>query len=190
MTEGTETPVLPEVVEENTITMIDGVPFYVTKDRYGEPAITHNIEITRINPMLLRMAMQAVHLPKRPNYETRLPSGRTETHPLDEVSAAENPRDQARWEAYSEEKEEAQGERTNVSMRATFYYGTKFSPPDNGWDDEQRMLGIDVPTQKELRKAHYLMSILTVGDMNGLMRAITRNMTASEEAVQAAEDSF
>lgn len=188
MTEATTIPTTESITTEK-----DGKPFYVTRDLYQvEGGQKENlwIEVAPINPMLLRMAMSAVKLPVRPTYEARTSGGRVELHPLDEVAAAENARDQAKWEMYTEERSEAQGARTDASMRATFFYGTKFTPPNTGWDVEQEMLGIPVPTQPELRKAHYLMSVLTLPDMNGLMRAITRGMGVSEEAISQAEGSF
>lgn len=183
---------VPTEVEVTLTVEKDGKTYYVTHNEYdldnGRGKLW--IELKPINPMLLRMAMSAVKIPKRPTYEAKTAGGRVEHHPLDEVSALDNPSDNARWQMYIEEREEAMGERTNASMRATFYYGTVMTPPNNGWDDEQEMLGIEVPSKPELRKAHYLMSTLTVADMNGLMRAITRNMGISEEGIEAAEDSF
>lgn len=193
-----ETILQPAVTVESTVTEIDGKPYYVTRGLYattsGPNPVKENllIELAPINPMLLRMAMSAVKLPQRPMYETRTSGGRTEKFPMDEEAAKANPRDQAQWDYYQEQHSEKQGERTDVSMRATFFYGTVFSPPETGWAEEQEMLGITVPPldKPELRKAHYLMSILTMPDMNGLMRAITRGMGVDETAVEAAEDSF
>lgn len=183
-----ETALKQEIIQEQLVIEKDGKSFYVTKDLYKGQHFW--IQVVPVNPMLMRMALVSVKMPKRPMYEARTGGGRVELHPLDEISSLENNLDKARWEVYEEERDEALSERTNASMRATFYYGTVFTPPDDGWDEDQRLLGIDVPANPELRKAHFLMSMLSMQDMQGLMRAITRSMGVSEEAIKAAEDSF
>lgn len=163
--------------------MYQGKRYYVLEDRNW-------VRLLDVNPLLVRMAMRAVKLPKRPTYSVTTMSGRVEVHPLDEESATASAQDQARWDVYTEERDEAIADRTDSSTRALFFYGTQFTPPDTGWDEQQEMLGIEVPVKAELRKVHYLMTVLSLPDLRGLLQAISRSMGIDETEVIKAEESF
>ena len=165
-----------EVIFENK-------PYYVLTDRQW-------VRLLDVNPMLIRMATRTIKLPTRPTYETKTMSGRTEKIPLDAEAAKDNPSDQAKWEVYLEEYDEANAERTDISTRAMLFYGTEFTPPDTGWEDKQAFIGIEVPTKPELRKVHYLSTEISLSDFRGLVNAIAKRMGVSEEQIAQAEDSF
>jgi hypothetical protein len=161
----------------------DGKDYYVTKDRLW-------IRLIAFNPLLVRKAMKGTELPKRPQYEAKTLGGRIERHPLDEVSAKDDPRDQARWESYLEEREEAITKRTDATTLALFAYGCDFEIPNTGWEVMQELIGIEIPTQPTLRKVHYLETVLDPSDLQGLLSALTRKMGVGEAEVKEAEDTF
>jgi hypothetical protein len=134
--------------------------------------------------------MKGTELPKRPQYEAKTLGGRIERHPLDEVSAKDDPRDQARWESYLEEREEAITKRTDATTLALFAYGCDFEIPNTGWEVMQELIGIEIPTQPTLRKVHYLETVLEPSDLQGLLSALTRKMGVGEAEVKEAEDTF
>jgi hypothetical protein len=161
----------------------DGKDYYVTKDRLW-------IRLIAFNPLLVRKAMKGTELPKRPQYEAKTLGGRIERHPLDEVSAQDDPRDKARWESYLEERDEAITKRTDATTLALFAYGCDFEIPDTGWEVMQELIGIEIPTQSTLRKVHYLETVLEPSDLQGLLSALTRKMGVGEAEVKEAEDTF
>jgi len=66
--------------------MYQGKRYYVLEDRNW-------VRLLDVNPLLVRMAMRAVKLPKRPTYSVTTMSGRVEVHPLDEESATATAQD-------------------------------------------------------------------------------------------------
>lgn len=163
--------------------MFEGKRYFVLEDRQW-------VRLLEINPLLIRSAMKGIKLPKRPTYKTTTASGRVEYLPLDEVSAADNPLDQAKWDMYIEERDEAQAERTDASTKALFFYGTQFTPAETGWAEEQEELGIEVPVKPELRKVHYLSNCISLRDLKGILAAISKGLGIDESEVIKAEESF
>ena len=182
-----EGAVYQEVVNENVevygLVTKDGVDYYVTKARIW-------IKLLEFNPLRIRKAMSKLTIPKRPMYEAVTMGGRKEQHPLDEVSAADNPHDKARWEMYLEERDEAINKRTDAMTLVLFAYGVDYEIPDTDWETMQTLVGIDIPTDPKLKKVHYLETELDPTDLQGLLAVLTRRFGVTEEEVKEAEETF
>ena len=148
------------------------------------------VKVTPIPPMLLQKVMNSVPLPKRPTYETKTISGRTEDWPMDEESAAQTPHGKARWDFFQEETTAAQARQNEQVTMAAFLFGTECEIPEDGWDEMQAFLGLEVPTQPDQRRAHYLATELPAEDIAGLMQAVMGQLQLPEELVADAEASF
>lgn len=149
-----------------------------------------SVKVTPIPPMLLQKVMNSVPMPKRPTYEARTISGRTEEWPMDEESAKDSPNGVARWEYYQEETVAAQASQNEKVTMAAFLFGTECEIPENGWDKKQEFLGIEVPDDPDQRRAHYLATELTATDIAGLLQKVMGQLQLPEELVADAEASF
>jgi len=151
------------------------------------------VKIKKVPPMILQKVMNQVKMPERPMYETApTVSGRTEVWPLDADSAEQTEHGKARWDYYLEQLESAQAVQNENVTRACFAFGTECEIPEDGWDEIQEELGIEVPPKEKanLRKAHYLMTELGAEDIAELMAMIMRNMSLPEEITTEATASF
>lgn len=149
------------------------------------------ITIKKVPPMFLQKVMNSVELPKRPTYETKTISGRTEIWPMDKDAAAQTEHGVARWEYYQEELERARNTQNERVMSAAFLLGTECDVPDDGWEKRQQFLGLDVPDDPDARRAHYLMTELPSEDIAELMSRIFRSIEGvPEELINDAEASF
>jgi hypothetical protein len=148
------------------------------------------VQISRVDPMFIQRVINSVKMPKRPTYEVKTLSGRTETHLMDEASATETPGGEDIWKQYSDELTQATNEQNSRLMNALFYMGAKFDVPDDGWESKWNFLGIDVPEKTQERVAFYLTSELATEDTIGLMTAILRLTGVPEESLREAQDAF
>ena len=148
------------------------------------------IEVKKVDPALIQKVMRGIKMPQRPVYEAKTFSGRMEYHPLDEDSAAQTPGGQAKWDFYQEQLAEAQTEQNDRVIRALFLYGTDCVIPENGWAERHEFLGMNVPDDPDMRRAHYLSSELPAEDLAGLTSAIMKMTGVSEEAIADAEAAF
>lgn len=158
------------------------------------------LRIKAVDPMIIMKARDAVKPPSRPTYQTKTATGKVETFPMDEESAADpaTPSGKARWESYQEEKQDALLRQGLSVMRAWFYYGAEWLDPMPDWDwiEEQQALEIEVPSHtnpridEKLKKAHYLATKLGSKERERLMSLISRKGGVSEEAIAEAEAAF
>jgi len=149
------------------------------------------IKISSIPPMLLQKVMSSVKMPERPTYEAKVGfSGRVEIWPLDEVSAKETEHGVTRWEYYDEVKTQQQAIQNDRITAAAFLFGTECEIPENGWDKRQEYLGLEIPTDPDQRRAHYLATELSAKDVADLMQAVLGTLQIPEEAIADAEGSF
>lgn len=148
------------------------------------------IEVFKVSPTLVQKVIQSVKLPKRPTYETRTFSGRVEVHPMDEVVAQQTPGYQGLWDQYVEDKAQAEADRNERLASVLLSRGTRYTLPDTGWVDEHEAMGLEVPTEPNMRRAHYLAVELDPEDLNDLVKEILRLTGITEERIKEAEDSF
>lgn len=162
------------------------------------------VTIKSIQPLLLNKVLRSVKVPKRPTYTTVTVTGKEQEHPMDEESAAETPGGKAMWEYYEEMKEEAQAEQNDRMTTAIFAMGSDFSFSDLpkvrndetgemepwNWEAEHSLLGIDVPAEPRLKKAHLLSTSLEADEISSLTTKIMKKSGVDEEAVKEAEESF
>lgn len=148
------------------------------------------VTVKQIPPMLLQKVMNSVKMPDRPTYETKTFTGRTEIWPLDEVSAEQEPHGESRWEYYNDIKTERQNDQNERVTMAAFLFGTECEIPENGWDKKQAFLSIEVPTNPDERRAHYLATELSAKDVAGLMTKVMGTLQLPEGVVDEAEGSF
>ena len=149
------------------------------------------VTILPIPPMLLQKVMSSVEMPKRPMYEAKVGFGsRTEEWPMDELSAEQTEHGRTRWEYYEEQLTFSQSKQNEKVTMAAFRFGTACEIPEDGWAVKQEFLDIEVPTEPDMRRAHYLATELSATDVAGLMAAVMRTLKLPEELVADAEASF
>ena len=105
-------------------------------------------------------------------------------------SAKESPHGEVRWQYYEEETVAAQSAQNEKVTTAAFLFGTECEIPEDGWDIKQEFLGLEVPTDPDMRRAHYLATELPAEDIAGLMQAVMGQLQLPEELVADAEASF
>lgn len=151
------------------------------------------VEIRQPDPeFLVKMqgVFTAVKMPSRPKYYARTMSGKMEEHFMDELAAHQTPGGEKQWAFYQERLREAKTEQNQNVALAIMFYGTDFAPPEDGWEDEQFFLGIQVPQNKEQKKAHFLASMISQEDIAEIVNKVMRRAGMDEETVKQAEDSF
>lgn len=152
--------------------------------------VGQRIKPLRVNPSLVQRVISSVKLPPRPVYETKTFSGRVETHPMDEVSAAQTPGGDGIWQQYLEDKKEANLKRNERLAAVLFSRGTEYTLPNNQWESEHEALGIEVPTEPGLKRAHFLATELEPEDINDLITEILRLTGVTEDKIKEAEATF
>lgn len=164
------------------------VDFHVIK---SGPAKGLHVKLLPVQPMLLNKVMTSVQVPRRPTYETRTISGKTQLLPMDEKASKETPGGEVLWTYYLEETESALSEQNNRVVNAILVMGTEFDVPSTGWQDIQIAMGISIPTDKNLLRAHYLLTmIVDPAELNEIISKIMRLTGVSEEVIAQAEGTF
>lgn len=149
------------------------------------------IKLRRIQPLIINKVMESVELPERPTYETRTISGRIEKHPMDSASAKQTPGGEEVWKTYLDETERALVKQNTRSLTAIFVMGTDFEVPNDGWEEFQVALGIDVPDNKDLRRAHFLLTQIEDADeITDITSKIMRLTGVNETIISQAEGAF
>jgi hypothetical protein len=150
------------------------------------------IEILPVEAMKIKKARDLVKIPRRPTYEVSLPSGKVDNYPLDALAAEQlGPQHVSRWLYYLEERREAVNEQNDAIARTIFFYGTRLKTlPDDGWEEMQSLNGFTIPTQPDLKRAHYLVTELNAGDVSDLITSIMKLSGVTEDEIKEAEDTF
>lgn len=155
------------------------------------PIAGTRIKLLPVQPMLLNKVMISVAIPKRPTYETKSISGKVQVHPMDEKAAKETPGGETMWMYYQEETESALSEQNNRVVTAIMVMGTECVVPQTGWQAKQKALGLDIPEDPDLLRAHYLLThISDPAELNEIISKIMRLTGVSEEVISQAEGSF
>lgn len=162
--------------------------FHIVK---SGPIAGLRIKLVPVQPMLLNKVMGSVEVPRRPTYETRSISGKVQNLPMDEKASKETPGGEVLWIYYIEETERALTEQNNRVITAILVMGTEFDVPESGWQGKQIALGITIPTDPDLLRAHYLLTNITdPAELNEIVAKIMRLTGVSEEVIAQAEGSF
>lgn len=150
------------------------------------------IKLKPVQPMLISKAMDSVEVPKRPTYETKTASGKVQVQPYDEKVAEETEGGKTIWTYYQEELQRALGEQNNKVVTAILAVGTEFEIPAGGsWREDQEALGIPIPTNPILLRAHFLLTVLEdPAELNDITAKIMRLTGVSEEVIRQAEGTF
>ncbi len=148
------------------------------------------IEVFKVSPTMVQKVISAVKTVKRPTYETRTFSGRVEIHPMDKLVAEQTPGYQGVWEQYLEDKAEVDAERNERLATLLLSRGTRYNVPTDGWEEEHEALGLVVPTEPNVKRAHYLAVELDPDDLNDLVKEVLRLTGITEEKIKEAEASF
>lgn len=182
----TNDPSLHRQLEDQAIIAEPVYPEYTVLEKHKIRVRTRAIDL-----MKLKLVRNKFKLPDLPTYTAKLPSGKTEEIQMDEVAAQDNSLDSARWNTYITRKKEAEENQNDKIVITIFFLGTEILDPlPDGWDVEQELLGIDIPTHPEMRKAHFLMTETTQGDIKELMRCIMGKSGVTEKDVAVAEEAF
>lgn len=150
------------------------------------------LTLVPIPPMLLEKVRGSVKYPPIPQYETKTAAGNIEKFNHDE-STLQTDADKAAWAEYTAAKREADRLLNERVMRALFLKGIALDmPADDEWIKEQEFMGIEIPTDPQERKLHYIQTEILASseDMVGIMSDIMRLTGVEEAVVQSAEDSF
>lgn len=151
------------------------------------------VEIRQPDPEFLvkmQSVFTAVKIPKPPKYYARTLSGKMEEHYMDELASKQTPGGETQWANYQERLREAKTEQNQNVALAIMFYGTDFTLPLDGWEDDQMFLGIIVPQNKDQKKAHFLVSEIDQEDIASIITKVMRSAGMDEETVKEAEDSF
>lgn len=149
------------------------------------------VKIHAVSPILIQKVSARYQSPKRPTYEAQTVGGNVELHPMDEQSARETPGGLAVWKNYLEEKERAESQQNAAVTQFILAKGTKMDQlPDDGWEEMQELFGVEIPTNPDLRRAHYLSTELGPDEMKYLIEQIMALSGVSQTAIDEAENSF
>jgi hypothetical protein len=156
------------------------------------------VRVRRIKPLLLQTITNSIKVPARPTYTVTTMSGNTEEHPLDEISAQDNERDQARYNAWLMARREALEERERLLINAMLRFGLSYKMPASGpiydefaeWMSLMGELGVMMPMDPERQFFEFIKAELDADDITQLVKLITNASGVSEEAIEEAEKSF
>lgn len=151
------------------------------------------LKLKPVEAMKIKMVQDGFKMPEAPTYTTVSPSGKGQTYKHDEVSAAESgPQEAARYASYLQEYRKVLEDQNLRVTRAIMFYGTELLTPlpDDGWDEMQRLNGIDVPEHKEMKRAHYLCTEISNVDLQVLLRLIMAKSGVTEEEIASVEAMF
>lgn len=159
------------------------VPYYTTENGL-------KIKLKKIDPLLIKRVADSVPTPVRPTYEAKTMSGRIEVHPMDEQIAKDVEGGELQWAFYQEELARTDGQRFERLLNVMFMKGTECELPNDGWEEEDAMLGLFVPDHPDQKRSHYLMTHLGQEDVARLQIEILRLTGVPEETIQEVEASF
>lgn len=181
---------MKKAVEGEVISPEDDLTIHVLKNGKYKGL---TVEIMRPEPeflMKMQKVFQAVKMPKPPKYYARTLTGRMEEHYMDQKAAEQTEGGMEQWASYQTLLREAKAEQNEKVTLAIMYFGTKFTVPEDGWEEEQVFLGIEVPQEKNQKRAHFLSSVIDAEDMAAIMSKVMRRSGIDESVVKEAEDSF
>jgi len=128
-----------------------------------------------------------------PTYTVTTATGDVETHVHDEASISTE-EEKVAWAAYKAAQEQLTNETNERVSRAMLSLGVVVDDPPDGWADDMRYLGLEVPEDpRELRSFYLEMEILkTPADLMNAIIAITRLSADGmpQEALESAEALF
>lgn len=151
-------------------------------------------------PMLLDEIRKAHPFPKRPTYTEHLAGGATQEVEITDKDAANWAKNDPdtwaehaeKWAAYGQERDEVQEKLNDRLWQAVMRRALIVElPEDDGWIQDQEMLGLTVPKDAREQRVHYIRTEV-IGGMRDVLRltAIANGSDLSEEAVSLAETSF
>lgn len=152
-----------------------------------------HLTLRPVNQFLVTRLRQSVKLSEPPTYTITTAAGTTETHPHDEETIKDaTDAEKAAWEAYQQENRVKVAEYNERFTRMLILKGVVDDPPINGWIEEQREFGIDVPDDPKDLKVHWLTTeaIGTTGELPELLGEILRLGGLNGEALREARESF
>lgn len=151
-------------------------------------------------PLLLEEVRKANPIPGRPTYTETLAGGATQEVEISEAEAAAwqqtDPESWAEhaetWATYERERDAAQELLNDRIWQAVKARAIRVElPADDGWMEDQRELGLAVPTDPRKLRLHYIQTEV-IGGMPDIWKitAIANGADISEEALSLAEASF
>lgn len=159
------------------------------------------VRLRPVSPVLIQSLQKAVERELRakglpldaPTYTVRTDTGDVETHVHDEHSLTTD-EERAAWTAYQEAQGQLTAETKARMSKALLMIGAVVEDPPEGWADEMRYLGVELPDDpRELRYSYLQLEVLkTPADiMNALVGIMRLSMEgAPKEALDAIEDLF
>lgn len=154
------------------------------------------LKLLPVAPALLQKLEATVEMPSRPYYEAETAFGTIEKYYHDPTTL-ETEDELHAWKVYVVGKRVAEEELTQKANKAVLSKGVVI--PEEViekqfpiWEEEQKWLGIDVPSHPLDRKYHFLTTeiIKSPNDIVNVLERIMRLIGMTEEDLQAAEDQF
>jgi hypothetical protein len=151
-------------------------------------------------PLLLDKVRLAHPEPPRPTYTEHLAGGGTQEVVISDAEAvawqANDPETWAQheeaWTEYQAAMDAHNDKLNDVIWKAILKRSIRVElPEDDGWIEDQRDLGIDVPDDRRERLAHYIWTEC-IGGPRDIIRitAMANGADLTEDALHAAEESF
>lgn len=147
----------------------------------------------KFSPLLLEKIRNSVDFPAVPMYEITTASGAVEYHEHTE-DTLETEEDIKAWGEYKERESEANSEVIRRMLNLVLLKGVDVElPKDNGWVEEQELIGIEVPKDNPAKlKLHYIETevLSSTDDLGGLMTFVMERIGIRREVIEEAEKSF
>lgn len=122
------------------------------------PSSGKTVTLRSVSPLLIQKINATIKEPEPPTYKMQTLTGEIE-FAYDEQSIQDesvSDEEKARWRKYLEEKEGVERQRREKLIDILFAKGVEVAVPDDGWEDDQRFLGLEVPENPTARRIHYL----------------------------------
>lgn len=131
----------------------DGVKYEEFRTSSGK-----TVMLQSVSPLLIQKVNATIQDPKPPTYKMDTLLGE-EVFEYDEKSIQDETatnEDRAAWKKYTDGLEEAERKRREKLIDILFTKGIVIEVPDDGWEEEQRFLGAEVPENPIARRIHYI----------------------------------
>lgn len=160
----------------------------------------HVLTFRAIAPTLIAKVQQSIKDPPTPTYEEEIMLGKNDdgTPKVGKIQkehteeSIETDEERKAWEWYQEEKEKVDGLRREKIMQLFYLRGLDVELPDNGWEEDQVFLGIEVPEEPRAKRLHFL-ETEALASPEDIMEVITSIMALSgveQEAIDEAKGLF
>lgn len=151
------------------------------------------ITFRSVSPFLIDRLRASFQMPEPPTYTATTVTGATETHKHDSDSIqSASPEEKAAYDGYLMSVRQTNVRQQEAFTRLLLSRGVEVDVPANGWVEDQEALGVNVPTEANARKVHYILTeiIGSPDDLVTILGYIMERTGVKKEATDAAMSSF